>query len=131
MRGYAALITTLIVCTVLTVLSLQGGMSVYLLRLTELEADYKSISRAHAHSCAQIAQFELSADPTYRPSEGGDVVEFAPNSFCKIVRVIEENNEVSAYVSGEYRKFTTVLELRLQKNIISSPSFLVLSFREI
>ncbi|MGK2912587.1 MAG: hypothetical protein ACSLE1_22740 [Sphingobium sp.] len=106
-------------------------MSTYLARLSALEAERKAVSQARAHSCAQVALFELSADPSYAPQEGGDVVWLSEEERCVIESVLSEGNELFVIVSGAHEGFRSRMELRLQENTISRPAFLVLSFREI
>ncbi|MES2668099.1 MAG: hypothetical protein V4644_00175 [Patescibacteria group bacterium] len=130
-RGYAALIPTLIVCVVLTALGFQASTSTYLARVASDESAYAFESREHAHSCAQIALFELSADPGYRPHEAGDLVELAEGNACVIASVITEESLVIVTVTGSSRSFHTVLELVLEDRPGSRPPFSIRSFREI
>jgi len=130
-RGYAALISTLIVCATLSSLAFGAGMSAYLARLSVLEAEYKALSRSHAYSCTQVALFELSADWNYRPREGGDEVLLTPHTSCRITSVIAEGSYVTVRTTGEHGRFYTELEFRLEERRTSRPPFLMLFFREI
>lgn len=130
-RGYAALMSTLIICTVLTVLAIQSGTSVYFARLSALEAEYRAIGYGLAHSCAQVVLFELSADPTYRPKPAGDEVWLDPERNCRIESVTETDTGSTLVVSGRHENFKTVLEIRIEEDAASRPPFHIISFREI
>ena len=131
MRGYAALISTLIISAVLTVLAFQASTSAYLARLSVSEAAMKLQSRANAYSCGQIALFELSADRDYRPMPGGDAVSLSPEEPCAIESVTEEGERMIVLVRGSSRGSHTTLEIMLLEEPASPPGFRVLSFREI
>ena len=130
-RGYAALIPTLIVCTVLTVLGFQASMSTYLARLASDESERALESRANAHSCAQITLFELSADPAYRPHHAGEYVELSSEMACVISSVVQSESGVTVTVKGSSGRFHTVLQLVLEERPGSRPPFVIRTFREI
>lgn len=130
-RGYAALITTLIVCTVLTALCLRAGTSTYLTRLSALEYGFAAIARANAYSCAQIALFEISADWQYQPRTQGDLVTLSRDTACTIESVVREDSKTTVTVSSDHNGFEKRLEILIEKNVGARPPFTIISFREI
>lgn len=130
-RGYAALITTLLLCAVLTALAFSSATRTYLLRLSALENETALTSRAYAYSCVQVALFELSADITYRPHEDGESVDLSVDALCIIESAVETDSQLRVVVIGEYEDSITRLEVLLEELPGIRPPFRVQSVREI
>ncbi len=131
MRGYAALLSTLIICGILTALAFQAGTGAYLARLSALETEYAAAAQSNAYSCAQIVLFELSADLTYRPQNEGDYVQLSSSEGCRIESVTLQNEQFTTIVTGSHRGFIATLEIILIKRPGSRPPFTIISFRKI
>ncbi len=130
-RGYAALITTLFLCAVLTALAFSSATRTYLLRLSALWNEDALMSRAHAYSCMQVALFELSTDLTYRPHEDGEVVDLSVDALCTIESIVEIDSLLRIIVQGEQKDSITRLEVFLEELPGLRPPFRVESVREI
>lgn len=130
-RGYAALITTLFLCAVLTALSFSSATRTYLLRLSALRNEDTLMSRARAYSCVQVALFEISADQTYRPHEDGEVADLSADALCTIESITEEGSLLRIVVQGEHEDSITRLEVFLEELPGLRPPFRVEFVREI
>lgn len=130
-RGYAALITTLFLCAVLTVLAFSSATRTYLFRLSVLEDERGLISRAHAYSCAQILLFELSADMRYRPHPEGDAVDLTEDTSCTIESIDKNGSILRSVVSGTHEGISTRLEILLEERSSMRPPFVLQSVMEI
>jgi hypothetical protein len=72
--GFIALISTIIIATVLMGLALTiSGGSVFA-RLDALHAEYKRISLGLADSCSNVALLRIGQNYNYTPAAGGDLV---------------------------------------------------------
>lgn len=107
-------------------------MSVYLVRVSALEFEYKQMSRGYAYACAQAALFELSSDRSYRPARGGDTLHLTPDLSCRIESVDVYQDAYRAVVSGRHENALTLLELTLNEEIsATSTHFRAFFSREI
>ncbi len=83
-RGYIALVSTLIICAILSALVFTLGTAAYFTRMNSLDEENYVTARTLADSCAQVAFLKLGQGATYRPASTGDLVWVDPTHTCTI-----------------------------------------------
>lgn len=129
-RGFAALVPVLLLSAVLLMLALASASGAYLARLEALEAEYAAQARMDAHTCGQVALFELAADPSYAPPAGGHAVWLTSESACRIESVTRAGM-TRVIVSGTKESMRVTLEMLLDPVPGEEPPFVLTSLREI
>ncbi|MDB5264530.1 MAG: hypothetical protein JWN64_101 [Parcubacteria group bacterium] len=107
-RGYAALISILVISSVLIVLVLQGAREIISLRLTLFEAELHTQAKAQAIACAELVQRKLKIIPSYRPAPSGDVLTLDRDLTCSVLSV--ELHGDSYTVATQGRSESVVVE---------------------
>lgn len=121
-RGFAALMSAIIISAVLLMLVASTSMSSFYARANTMRAEFKRISLGHAESCMNVAllkvaqdfNYDLSADPLYGPlphnlSKNGVRVEVGADD-CYIIEVtlstedpVTHKKSAIALVQAEFR----------------------------
>lgn len=131
LKGYAALVSTLVIGAVLMTFSFLAATSTYVARALALRAEQEAQSHANAHACIQLALFELAADASYRPRESGDRVPLGQSGECLIESIVQQEETLVLTVRGAFAEREQRLELTLLLTPSAQPPFMMLTFRKI
>lgn len=122
--GFIALISTMIISSVLLGLVFVNNVSSFMLRRNVLNYEYKFISLADAESCVNLAQFKISQNYNYSGSETFDL----GGRFCTIhpiVYVIDHlNHKKTATVNVQGKYNNTFSNLRVILDVVD-PGFMI------
>lgn len=132
MRGYAALLSTLVICSLLTAGAFQASRSIYAARMHVADQEYKHESRTRAYSCLQAGLYQLARDISYRPSRSGDEIQIDSSTSCVLESIEDSDEYLLMRVRASVERFPTTLEVRLMPRASSTGApFVLHSFREI
>jgi hypothetical protein len=116
-RGFAALMSVIIIALVLMLVTTSLSFGGYYTRFNTLDKEFKEISVALAESCVEVARLRLAKDPLYSPAD--EVVSLGEGT-CRIVSVSVSGGTI--HTAAEYKDHLTYLEVSvnpLTQNIIS------------
>lgn len=131
-RGYAALLSTIIICAALSAFAYQTGAAAYQMRLSILEKEYATQGRELAYSCAQAALYMLASDISYRPRETGDKVMLDSTQECWIESIESTPRAIRMIVHAQTEGFYSALEIVVEPHPENTTvPFLFTSLREI
>jgi hypothetical protein len=114
-RGFAALISVIIIALVLMLVTTSLSFGGYYTRFNTLDKEFKEISVALAESCVEVARLRLAKDSLYSPTD--EVVSLGGGT-CLIVSATSG----VIHTSAEYKNHSTFLEVSvdpLTQSIIS------------
>ncbi len=123
-QGYIALMSAVILASVLFVISVSLGMLNFFTRFSVLEGEYKVRSSAMAETCVRVALFRIAHSPDY--SGSSDVV--IGNINCRIVSVFSDfaKNEVTIQTKASVSGAVTNLQV-----VVSLADFSILFWQEL
>lgn len=131
LRGYVALISTLIISAVLMTAVFTASSSAFLSQQNSFSVEKYMEARQLANACASIALLYLSEDSTYRPKTTGDSITVWNDSNCKIESVTFNGTTAtiksSAYSSSNY----AFIEVIATIDASSNTAIVITSWKEI
>ncbi|MEJ0053245.1 MAG: hypothetical protein WDN10_00760 [bacterium] len=133
-RGFAALISVLIICAILVSITLAVGLSSFFARADLLDAEGKAISRNLARGCVDAAILRLAKDGSYSPK--GERIAVGDRG-CRIESITYARNNVLVTTSAEVNGTYTILQAAVREKSEAQrmkpaiPIFTVLDVAEI
>lgn len=100
-RGFIALISAVIITTVLLTFVVSVGASGFFTRFTILGSEFKEISQAVAEGCAHTAILKKSQDSSY----GGNETIKIDGKDCNIENVTSSNAQVQGVYKNSYTNY--------------------------
>jgi hypothetical protein len=106
-KGFAALISVIIIALVLMLVTTSLSFSGYYTRFNTLDKEFKEISVALADSCVEVARLRLAKDPLYSPSN--EAVSLGDDT-CHIVSVASW----VIHTEGKHKDHSTYIEVEVE-----------------
>jgi Tfp pilus assembly protein PilV len=94
LRGFAALVSVLIISAILTVITFEASTASYLARADLFDAENKTQSSAAARACVQAALLKLAQNSAYQPAPAGDTVSIENGQSCVIAGAAASGNDI-------------------------------------
>lgn len=116
--GYAALLSTFIIATLLTILVFAAATSAFFARFDTLDYEDHIQAEHLARSCVYAALYSLAKDRTYRPVVGGVAITFDPVNICRIEQISQSGSTIVVQTSAHARHTESRIEAHIE---ISSP----------
>lgn len=132
-RGYVALLSVLIISTILTVTVFAAGTSAFLARFDVLDHEDHAEAVRLAVTCIYAAAYSLTKDHMHRPAGGGTLISFEFGDAirsCRIERITQDTDELTVQTSARVRESSAVLTARIRLSSENSLPELV-SWQEI
>lgn len=126
-HGYIALITAIVMATLLMAISLSLNMRNYLSEKIVLEWEAKRESAALAEACVDTALVRLAGDAAYVPIAGGDVVPMGMQS-CLIRSIVSAGSVRTIITSAHSHSAFTAYQVAVT---LSPASLVVNSWEEL
>ena len=115
--GYIALISAVIISSLLLIITFTVNFSNFFARFNILDSEYKKVSTGLAEGCADTAILELSKDNAWQPNGGaGDMLVSIENKSCKICEVSNSGAQKIIRTRAVYQKAHTNLEVTITAN---------------
>ena len=121
-RGYIAVVSAIIVSSILALVVFTSSSSVFITRFSQLDSEDKEQSKVLAFSCAYEALYAYGEDSSYNPQHavirlGGD--NNGNSEECTIDSVKEVGSTLTVFVHASARDSYTALQIDAQTNPLS------------
>ena len=115
--GYIALISAVIISSLLLIITFTVNFSNFFARFNILDSEYKKVSTGLAEGCADTAILELSKDNAWQPNGGtGDLLVSIDDKSCKICEVENVGSPTIIRTRAVHQKAYTNLEVTVTAN---------------
>lgn len=108
-RGFAALVSVLIISAILVALTLTVSTSSLFTRADLLDTENKAAATNLARGCVEAALLKYAENKAYTPPEGGERVVVEEGSECVILSLTQSENELRITTSAVVRAAHTLL----------------------
>jgi hypothetical protein len=125
-RGYIALITIIIICSILSIITFSASTRSILERISENNSENKEASRILADSCAYRAIGYYIQDSSYSPSN--QTIQLFPGKNCTILSLTMQNSLLYIQTIGNISDSYTQMNITAQE---TAQSIIPISWAEI
>ena len=115
-QGFIALVSVIILTTVLTIIIISQSSNSFLTRFNLLDTENKALSLELALACLETAKLKITRDYWYA---GGDTVETAGQN-CQILSVSPTGNDWPKTITlqAKPKNYYTNLQIRVDENLM-------------
>ncbi len=107
-RGFIALMSAIIISSVLLIIVTGGSLSGFYSRVNALNGEFKKQSNALADACASQALLELVNDPSYA---GSETLTLSPGNDCTISAINKSGSIYSFTTTAQIQETHTTLDI--------------------
>ena len=111
-RGFAALISVLIISAILVTLTLTVSTASFFARADLMDADDAAVAVSEARGCIEAALLKLSQDSSYRPAASGDTIIVDGRHSCTIESIMSTNSGNKLLIIGAGKSGASTAFLR-------------------
>lgn len=120
--GFVALISAIIICAVLVIISVSISATSFFSRFNVSDAEYKKRGSNLAEACVDEALLKLAQDPSYT---GGETINVGSDS-CKIFSVSASATQYTVKTKAVFQQAVTNIQV-----VVDSSSFSLISWQEL
>ena len=130
-RGYSALISTLLLSAILSVLVFSASANAFLSRQNTTASEQYLQAIQLANSCASVALVNLAEDTAYSPKVGGDLISVLPHISCYIDSVTLAGNSATVHTHARVESSHAFVEVAATIDPSSTTVVTILNWNEI
>lgn len=124
-RGFAALISVLIISAILVALTLTVSTSSFFARADLLDTESKVAAANLARGCVHAALLKIAENSAYTPPIGGERISIKEGSTCTIISITPSGSRALITTSATVRASHAVLQA------ITVPNSKIISVKEV
>jgi hypothetical protein len=109
-RGFAALISVLIISAILITLTLTASTASFFARADLMDADDAAAAASSARGCIEVALLKLVQSSSYRPAATGDSITIDSEQSCTIESITAPGNDLLITGAGKSGASTVFLQ---------------------